>query len=137
MQVHQLDRYKVQEIRTLPGKPDEAAARALLERIAKQVQPIMRRRQFTVPVLLEFYPASPNLLVSSRRQCGLGWPPPAGEGAPPARRSRPRATQRLELEAPRPAPPRAGPQLRRRRRGHAGDQRAAAPPPRRGLLLRL
>lgn len=61
--VHQLDPYKVQEIRTL-GLSDDARARSLLEQVSKQVQPIMQRRQFTCPLLSEFSPRNPNLLVS-------------------------------------------------------------------------
>lgn len=48
------DLHKVWEIRTLKRKPEEPAARALLDRIAKQVQPIMRRRKWRVKVLSEF-----------------------------------------------------------------------------------
>ena len=38
-------------------------ARALLEQVALQVQPIMRKRSLHVPLLSEFYPANPRLLV--------------------------------------------------------------------------
>ncbi|KAF6266695.1 WLM domain-containing protein [Scenedesmus sp. NREL 46B-D3] len=61
MPVTQIDRYQVQEIKTL-GKDREAEARQMLERVAKQVQPIMRKRQWTVRKLSEFIPRSPNLL---------------------------------------------------------------------------
>lgn len=37
-------------------------ARELLEAVAKQVQPIMRRRQLEVPLLSEFYPSNRSLL---------------------------------------------------------------------------
>lgn len=78
--VHQLDVHKVQQIVTL-GKHDDAKvhsrcnahevahnstyvqARSLLQQIADQVQPIMRRRRFTCPILTEFFPSNPNLLV--------------------------------------------------------------------------
>jgi hypothetical protein len=48
------DLHKVWEVRELKRKPDAPAARALLDRIAKQVQPIMRRRKWRVKVLSEF-----------------------------------------------------------------------------------
>lgn len=38
-------------------------ARDLLERVAKQVQPLLRRHQLRVPLLSEFFPHNPNLLV--------------------------------------------------------------------------
>uniref|UniRef100_A0A0D3GDP4 WLM domain-containing protein n=1 Tax=Oryza barthii TaxID=65489 RepID=A0A0D3GDP4_9ORYZ len=56
------DLHKVWEIRALKRKPDEPAARALLDRVAKQVQPIMRRRKWRVKVLSEFSPKNPRLL---------------------------------------------------------------------------
>ncbi|CAM0913191.1 unnamed protein product [Alopecurus aequalis] len=56
------DLHKVWEIRALKRKPDESSARALLDRIAKQVQPIMRRRKWRVKVLSEFSPKNPRLL---------------------------------------------------------------------------
>ncbi|PUZ61850.1 hypothetical protein GQ55_4G310800 [Panicum hallii var. hallii] len=56
------DLHKVWEVRELKRKPDAPAARALLDRIAKQVQPIMRRRKWRVKVLSEFSPRSPRLL---------------------------------------------------------------------------
>ncbi|WIA29116.1 hypothetical protein OEZ86_011627 [Tetradesmus obliquus] len=61
MPVAQTDEYKVLEIKTL-GKDRDAEARQMLERVAKQVQPIMRKRQWTVRKLSEFVPRSPNLL---------------------------------------------------------------------------
>lgn len=51
--------------------PLRAQARELLEAVARQVQPIMRRRQLTVPSLVEFFPDNSNLLVSAG-----GWLPP-------------------------------------------------------------
>jgi len=48
------DLHKVWEVWELKRKPDAPAARALLDRIAKQVQPIMRRRKWRVKVLSEF-----------------------------------------------------------------------------------
>ncbi len=38
-------------------------AKELLKQIADQVQPIMRKRQFTCPLLVEFFPKNPQLLV--------------------------------------------------------------------------
>ncbi|WOL08595.1 hypothetical protein Cni_G17348 [Canna indica] len=55
------DLNKVWEIKTLK-KPGEEEARRLLDRIAKQVQPIMRRRKWRVKLLSEFCPANPSLL---------------------------------------------------------------------------
>ena len=39
----------------------------MLDEVAKQVQPIMRRRSFTVPLLSEFFPGNARLLV----RCGV------------------------------------------------------------------
>jgi hypothetical protein len=55
------DSWKVLEIRTL-GRADDDTARQLLEKAAWQVQPIMRKRQWTVKQLSEFLPSNPNLL---------------------------------------------------------------------------
>ncbi|MBA0640601.1 hypothetical protein Goklo_023523 [Gossypium klotzschianum] len=51
------DLYKVWEIKALKRKPGEEEAKKILEKIAKQVQPIWR-----VKLLLEFYPNNPALL---------------------------------------------------------------------------
>jgi hypothetical protein len=48
------DLHKVWEVRALKTKPDAAAARATLDRVARQVQPIMRRHKWRVKVLSEF-----------------------------------------------------------------------------------
>ena len=40
-----------------------AQALALLQRISQQVQPVMRKRRWKVPLLSEFSPKNPNLLV--------------------------------------------------------------------------
>lgn len=40
-------------------------ARRTLEGVARQVQPILRRRNFTVPLLREFFPRNARLLVRS------------------------------------------------------------------------
>lgn len=52
---------KIQEIRTLGLKNDQFA-KELLTKAARQVQPIMKKRDWTVPLLSEFVPSSPNLL---------------------------------------------------------------------------
>jgi hypothetical protein len=41
---------------------NDPEAKAILDKIAYQVQPIMRRRNFTCPVLKEFFPKARNLL---------------------------------------------------------------------------
>lgn len=48
------DLNKVWEIKALK-KPGEDEARKMLDRIAKQVQPIMRKRQWRVKLLSEFW----------------------------------------------------------------------------------
>lgn len=48
------DLHKVWEVRALKTKPDASAARATLDRVARQVQPIMRRHKWRVKVLSEF-----------------------------------------------------------------------------------
>ncbi len=48
------DLNKVWEIRTL-GKERDVEARKMLEMAAKQVQPIMRKRKWTVKLLSEFW----------------------------------------------------------------------------------
>ncbi|CAM6127360.1 unnamed protein product [Calypogeia fissa] len=55
------DMCKVWEIKTL-GLVRDADARMVLEDIAKQVQPIMRKRKWKVPLLSEFCPQNPSLL---------------------------------------------------------------------------
>ncbi|CAN6573823.1 unnamed protein product [Malus baccata var. baccata] len=54
------DLNKVWEIKPLK-KIGEEDAREILEKVAKQVQPIMRKRQWKVKVLSEFCPANPGL----------------------------------------------------------------------------
>ncbi|GAB2279824.1 hypothetical protein Dimus_014463 [Dionaea muscipula] len=55
------DLNKVWEIKALK-KPGQEEAKMILERIAKQVQPIMRKHKWRVKVLSEFYPNNPSLL---------------------------------------------------------------------------
>ncbi|KAL3697109.1 hypothetical protein R1sor_011185 [Riccia sorocarpa] len=55
------DLCKVWDIKTL-GLERDAEARKLLEEVAKQVQPIMRKRKWKVPLLSEFCPKNPSLL---------------------------------------------------------------------------
>ncbi|XP_023536323.1 uncharacterized protein LOC111797532 isoform X1 [Cucurbita pepo subsp. pepo] len=53
---------KVWEIKALKKKAGEKEAKEMLERIAKQVQPIMCRHKWRVKVLSEFCPKNPALL---------------------------------------------------------------------------
>uniref|UniRef100_A0A7N0SVS8 Uncharacterized protein n=1 Tax=Kalanchoe fedtschenkoi TaxID=63787 RepID=A0A7N0SVS8_KALFE len=55
------DLNKVWEVKPLK-KIGEDEARNILEKIAKQVQPIMRKRQWRVKLLSEFCPSNPSLL---------------------------------------------------------------------------
>ncbi|KAJ0101703.1 hypothetical protein Patl1_03969 [Pistacia atlantica] len=64
------DLHKVWEIKTLKRKPGEEEAKKILERIAKQVQPIMRKHKWRVKVLSEFCPTNPCLL-GVNVGCGL------------------------------------------------------------------
>ena len=54
--------FRVEEVRALRGRARAGEARALLERAAQQVQPLMRRRGWACPSLVEFEPRSANLL---------------------------------------------------------------------------
>ncbi|CAH9084583.1 unnamed protein product [Cuscuta europaea] len=56
------DTNKVWEIKSLKRKPKEEEARKILERIAKQVHPIMRKHGWRVKLLSEFCPKNPSLL---------------------------------------------------------------------------
>ncbi|KAK3128589.1 hypothetical protein QOZ80_6BG0463790 [Eleusine coracana subsp. coracana] len=56
------DLHKVWEVRALKTKPEATAAREILDRVARQVQPIMRRHKWRVKVLSEFSPRNPRLL---------------------------------------------------------------------------
>ncbi|XP_076900189.1 DNA-dependent metalloprotease WSS1-like [Bidens hawaiensis] len=56
------DLHKVWEIRTLKKKVGGDEARKFLEKIAKQVQPIMRKHKWRVNVLSEMCPKNPRLL---------------------------------------------------------------------------
>ncbi|XP_074320175.1 DNA-dependent metalloprotease WSS1-like [Silene latifolia] len=60
MQVGDLN--KVWEIKVLKRKPRQDEAQKFLERIAKQVQPIMRKHNWRVKVLSEMYPKRKELL---------------------------------------------------------------------------
>ncbi|KAJ0076308.1 hypothetical protein Patl1_34865 [Pistacia atlantica] len=55
------DLNKVWEIKPL-NKIGEDEARKILEKVAKQVQPIMRKRKWKVKILSEFCPSNPSLL---------------------------------------------------------------------------
>ncbi|CAK8577542.1 unnamed protein product [Lathyrus sativus] len=56
------DLHKVWEIKALKRKPGEEQAHKMLEKIAKQVQPIMHKHKWRVKLLSEFYPNNPSLL---------------------------------------------------------------------------
>ncbi|XP_022896124.1 DNA-dependent metalloprotease WSS1 isoform X2 [Olea europaea var. sylvestris] len=56
------DLNKIWEIKALKRKPNEEEARKILERVAKQVQPIMRKHNWRVKVLSEFCPKNSALL---------------------------------------------------------------------------
>ncbi|KAL3146079.1 hypothetical protein ABBQ38_015428 [Trebouxia sp. C0009 RCD-2024] len=55
------DPFQVWDFKALSKRGSQEAL-ALLHRIAKQVQPVMRKRGWRVPLLSEFSPKSPNLL---------------------------------------------------------------------------
>uniref|UniRef100_A0A1J3JFD9 DNA-dependent metalloprotease WSS1 n=1 Tax=Noccaea caerulescens TaxID=107243 RepID=A0A1J3JFD9_NOCCA len=56
------DLNKVWEIKALKKKAREDEARKILERVAKQVEPIMKTRKWRVKLLSEFWPTNPRLL---------------------------------------------------------------------------
>lgn len=56
------DLNKVWEIKALKNKDKQDEARNILDRIAKQVQPIMRKHNWRVKLLSEFCPKNPALL---------------------------------------------------------------------------
>ncbi|OIW19821.1 hypothetical protein TanjilG_24524 [Lupinus angustifolius] len=56
------DLNKVWEIKALKRKPREDEATKMLDKIAKQVQPIMRKHKWRVKLLSEFCPTNPRLL---------------------------------------------------------------------------
>lgn len=58
-----LEQYKVHKIQELKRQNRNEEAREILEWVSKQVQPILRKREWTVPLLREFLPKNPNLLV--------------------------------------------------------------------------
>uniref|UniRef100_A0A7C9F9J7 WLM domain-containing protein n=1 Tax=Opuntia streptacantha TaxID=393608 RepID=A0A7C9F9J7_OPUST len=60
--MQQGDLHKVWEIRALKRRPRHDEAKQILERIAKQVQPIMRRHNWRVKVLSEMCPKRRQLL---------------------------------------------------------------------------
>ncbi|CAA0814016.1 zinc ion binding [Striga hermonthica] len=56
------DLNKVWEIKALKRKPRKEEAQKILEKVAKQVQPIMRKHNWRVRLLSEMCPKNPNLL---------------------------------------------------------------------------
>ena len=61
------DAYKMLRVTTLK-LPNQAEAQKLLDKVAWQVQPIMRKHKWTVPVLAEFLPKSGGLLGLNRNR---------------------------------------------------------------------
>ena len=61
--------YRVYSVKTLK-KANGMEAERLLKNIVAQVQPIMRKRQWKVMILKEFFPDNANLLVRSPSQLG-------------------------------------------------------------------
>ncbi|KAF5205130.1 Dna-dependent metalloprotease wss1-like [Thalictrum thalictroides] len=56
------DNNKVWEIKALKRKPEEDKAHKILDKIAKQVQPLMKKHKWRVKLLTEFCPTNPALL---------------------------------------------------------------------------
>jgi len=56
------DSYKVWVFKELVRQKNSNEARAILKRVTKQVQPLMKRRQWRVKLVREFYPKNPSLL---------------------------------------------------------------------------
>lgn len=52
----------VNSITCLKGRPKADQALSLLQRIATLVKPIMRKHNWVLPLLAEFFPKSDNLL---------------------------------------------------------------------------
>ncbi|KAK6908365.1 hypothetical protein I203_102366 [Kwoniella mangroviensis CBS 8507] len=66
----------------LPGRPKSDQARPLLEKIASQVKPIMKKRGWKVGTLAEFLPSNPSLLglnVNAGQRINLRLRPPGNE----------------------------------------------------------
>jgi len=57
-----MEEYKVLEVTVLPKLQNADKAKEILQKACWQVQPIMRKRSWRVPVVAEFLPRSPNLL---------------------------------------------------------------------------
>lgn len=45
----------------------------MLEEVTRQVQPIMRKHSWRVPLVTEFFPNNPRLLVCSVARASLLW----------------------------------------------------------------
>ncbi|WRT67620.1 uncharacterized protein IL334_004592 [Kwoniella shivajii] len=68
----------------LPGRPKSDEARPLLEKIASQVKPIMKKRGWKVGTLSEFLPSNPSLLglnQDSGHRINLRLRPPGAENS--------------------------------------------------------
>lgn len=55
--------FKVHQVQELKKRDSRDEALKMLEQVARQVQPILRKREWTVPIVKEFFPGNPNLLV--------------------------------------------------------------------------
>jgi hypothetical protein len=58
----------VQSFTHLKDKPNADRALNTLQKIASLVKPIMRKRNWVLPVLSEFFPDNPNLLGKTMRK---------------------------------------------------------------------
>ncbi|KAI9443380.1 WLM domain-containing protein [Lactarius indigo] len=56
----------------LKGRPRSDDALSLLQKVASRVKPIMRSHSWRLPVLAEFFPDSPNLIVSILADINMG-----------------------------------------------------------------
>jgi hypothetical protein len=59
----------VQSFTHLKDKPNADRALHTLQRIASLVKPIMRKRNWVLPVLSEFFPDNPSLLGKTLYNC--------------------------------------------------------------------
>ena len=58
-----LESFKVHDIQELKRQNRRPEALRMLQDVARQVQPVLRKRMWTVPKLREFFPKNPSLLV--------------------------------------------------------------------------
>ncbi|KAJ3814440.1 WLM domain-containing protein [Lentinula aff. lateritia] len=62
----------VQSFTHLKDRKSADKALEMLRRVASLVKPIMRKHSWVLPVLAEFFPDNPNLLVRTKHPCNLG-----------------------------------------------------------------